>query len=368
MYVHVREKACGDDKWHSVDIRRNQRQLDIVIDGGLHVSRSFPGDFVSFDLGSEGDVFIGGMAPTGFSSKPLSSGIAFDGCLQEVTFNGVDIIQGVVSGDENFTTKGHPRTSCDLDPTTAVKTSSTPATEQTTTTTTTATSRSQLTTSYTTTRIITTKDYTDKSQRVSTSKTFSNSQRPCSDDEDDCSSEDSGSGENEDLSETSGDASGDPNLIPSFSGEDEMKVEYSRIPMTNNKSKKPSKTGEGEADISQTPCVGDDEDACENTDESGQTSGAVEPGSGGSAHVSPSPRTLPEDHGNKQAKRGAPVKQDSSKKWTLIAGIIVVATLLIAFCIFAIWWLYKNKNNPEWTGMYNGSKEKCLHQGEITDV
>ncbi|KAJ7365339.1 hypothetical protein OS493_005444 [Desmophyllum pertusum] len=143
MYVHVREKACGDDKWHSVDIRRNQRQLDIVIDGGLHVSRSFPGDFVSFDLGSEGDVFIGGMAPTGFSSKPRLSGIAFDGCLQEVAFNGVDIIQGVVSGDENFTTKGHPRTSCDVDPTTAIKTSSTPATEQTTTTTTTAATTQQ---------------------------------------------------------------------------------------------------------------------------------------------------------------------------------------------------------------------------------
>ena len=37
MYVHVREKTFGDDQWDSVDIKRNQRQLDMTLDGYLHV-------------------------------------------------------------------------------------------------------------------------------------------------------------------------------------------------------------------------------------------------------------------------------------------------------------------------------------------
>jgi len=51
------------------------------------------------------------------------------------------------------------------------------------------------------------------------------------------------------------------------------------------------------------------------------------------------------------------VKKSSRKKWTLIAGIIVVGTLLVAFCIFAIWWLCKNKNDPYWNGMDASSRD-----------
>ena len=50
MYVHVREKTFSDDQWHSVDIKRNQRQLDMTLSGNLHVSRILPGRFTSFDL------------------------------------------------------------------------------------------------------------------------------------------------------------------------------------------------------------------------------------------------------------------------------------------------------------------------------
>ena len=61
MYVHVREKTFSDDQWHSVDIKSNQRQLDMTLSGNLHVSRTFPGRFISFDLKQgEGDVRIGG--------------------------------------------------------------------------------------------------------------------------------------------------------------------------------------------------------------------------------------------------------------------------------------------------------------------
>ena len=113
FYVHMREKACSDDKWHSIDIRRYQRQLDLTIDGAFHVSRSFPGRFISFDLQQgEGDVYIGGMGTSGFFSRRRSSRTAFEGCLQEINFNNVDIIQGVVDGKEAFTTQGRPRRRC----------------------------------------------------------------------------------------------------------------------------------------------------------------------------------------------------------------------------------------------------------------
>ena len=374
IYLHAREKVCSDNKWHSIDIRRNQRQLDLMIDGVVHISRSFPGRFISFDLKQgEGDVFIGGVGTSGYSSRRRSSGIPFEGCLQEMNFNNVSIIQGFINGKEAFTTQGHPRRSCeiseDLYPTTAAKISTSPTvtTEQTTTP---AVTNAKPSTSYTTTRMETTKDYTDKIPGIST---FSgNSVIPCSDDEDDCST---GSGENEDHSEESGSVVEEADTFSANSGENEIKQpQIPKIPNNNSKgiltvlpSKVPDGETEGEPDISQTPCAEDDEDACEDIDESGQ--GSADPGSAGGGASPSQPTTLPRDDGNNQAKRSVTVKQDSSKKWTLVAGIIVVATLLIAFCIFAIWWLCKNKNNPEWTGMYNvkGSREKCL-QAEITDV
>lgn len=376
IYVHVREKVCSDDSWHSIDIRRNQRQLDLVIDGVFPLTRSFPGRFISFDLKQgEGDVLIGGMGTSGFSWNQRLTGIPFVGCLQEINFNNVDIIQELINGKEGFTTQGHPRWSCeiskDLRPTTPAKPSTAPlvVSEQTTTAAAvTSAERMQPITSDNTAPMVTPKDYTDKSPHVSTSQSFSgNSVMPCSDDEDDCRSEGSGSKEN---SGESGSAVEESGIFSAVSGDHE--INENKIPNNNSKnkflkvlpSKAPEGETEGESDISQTPCVGDDEDACENINESGQ--GSAEPGSAGGS-ASPRPRTLPRDDDSNQAIKRVPVKQDSSKKWTLIAGIIAVATLLVLFCIFAIWWLCKNKNNPEWTGMYNGSRERCL-QAENTDV
>lgn len=382
MYMHVRDKPCSDDKWHSVDIRRNRRQLNLTIDGGFHVSESFPGKYRSFDLKEgEGDVFVGGMATNSFPPSRRSSSIPFKGCLQEINFNGVDIIQGVLNRKDFFITLGSPRLTCEIS---KHLTTTTAAMIPHTTTATPSTKREQRTTSYTTTWKMTTKVYTDSSQRTSTSPSFSgNSGMPCSDDEDDCGSEDSGSGENENTSGFSG-HSGD-NYIYSGSGDEHTNVKtiisgrktnnsknksIKVVPPKNkNKSlqevpsKAPDSETKGESDIS---CTGDDEDSCENGNESGQ--GSAEVGSA-TGSTTLNPRTLPNDNGIVQAKRRAYVKESSSKKWTLIAGIIVVGTLLVAFCIFAIWWLWKNKNNPEWTGMYkvNGSREKCL-QAEATDV
>ncbi|KAL9954976.1 hypothetical protein ACROYT_G042567 [Oculina patagonica] len=381
IYVHAREKVCSDDKWHSIDVRRNQRQLDLTIDRVFHVSKSFPGRFISFDLKQgEGDVFIGGVGSSGYSSRRRSSGIPFDGCLQEINFNNVDIIQEVINATEAFTTHGRPRQRCeiskDLYPTTSVKTSTTPVvtTEQPTTPAATSAKRVQSPASYTTTGTVTTDDSTNESPRVSTSQSFSgNSVIPCSDDEDDCST---GSGENEDHSGESGSVVEEADIFSAHSGDNNINGYTIPKKTTNNSkhkflkvlpSKAPKSKTEGETDISQSACAGDDEDGCEDVDESGQ--GSAEQGSAGGGVVSPTRlTTVSRDNDNNQVKRSVTMKQaDGSKKWTLIAGIIVVATLLIAFCVFAIWWLCKNKNNPEWTGMYKGSREKCL-QAEITDV
>ena len=389
LYVHVREKACDDDKWHSVDISRNQRQFGVTLDGVLQVSRSFPGRFISFDLKEgEGDVFVGGMPKNDFFSKSRSSGISFDGCLQEIIFNGIDIVQGVFKGGDTFTTRGRPRSSCeitrDLEPTTALLTPSPPrvTTDQSTTEQTTtavySTKKIQFPTSYTTTPTTTRDDYAYSSQQVPTThaRSFSgNSVMPCPDDED-CDSGDLESGDNEDPSGTDPQPSGDK-ITPSSSG-DYIKVKSTKIPkiITNHSVKKTSKVRptkdpsfviedehDGEPDIPRANCVGDDEDGCDDDDESGQTSAEI--GSAGSA--SPTTMPPPVDTGSKLEKRSALVKKNNTKKWALIAGIIAVGTLLVAFCIFAIWWLCKHKNDPNWNGTYNGSREKCL-QSEITDV
>ena len=375
IYVHVSEKVMSDDAWHSVDIRRDQRQFELVIDKTFHVTRSFPGTFISFDLKQgEGDVVIGGMGtPSGFSWNQRLSRIPFVGCFQEINFNNVDIIQELANGKDDFTTQGHPRWSCEssqeLPPSTVAKPSTKPlvASEQTTAAAVISAKRVQPVTSFKTTRTVTTKDYT----QVSVVSFSGNSVMPCSDDEDDeddCRPEGSGS---EDDSGESGSVVEESGIFCEVSGDRE--INENKIPNNNSKknllkgfpSKAPEAETEGESDISQTPCVGDDEDACEGVDESGQ--GSAEPGSAGESSASPRPRTLPRDDGNSQVKRRVTVTQDSSKKWSLIAGIIVVATVLVLFCIFAIWWLCKNQNNPQWTGMYNGSREACL-QAENGDA
>ena len=374
MYVHVREKTFSDDQWHSVDIKRNQRQLDMTLDGNLHVSRTFPGRFISFDLKQgEGDVRIGGVPTNVFPWKRRLSGVSFGGCLQEINFNGVDIVQGIFNGEEVFITRGNPRSSCeisgDVNPTTTSLAPSTPrvTTDQTTTEQSTVAvnnTKIQLSTSYTTKPMTTARVTTSYAQSFS-----GNSVIPCSDDEDNCDSDDSGSGDNENTSGNNRLSSGDKSTSSS-SGE-----EYSRtIPnlSTNKSSKKPVKTlptkeaeGKlvGEPEIPRTNCIGDDEDGCDKDDDSGQSS--AETGSAESASPTTNPPSV--NDGTNYAKKRSVVKKSSRKKWTLIAGIIVVGTLLVAFCIFAIWWLCKNKNDPYWNGMDTGSRDKCC-RSEVTDV
>lgn len=371
IYVHVSERVMSDDTWHSVDIQRDQRQLDLVIDRAFHVTRSFPGTFISFDLKQgEGDVVIGGMGASAFSWNQRLPRIPFVGCFQEINFNNVDIIQELINGKDGFTTQGHPRWSCEssqeLPPSTVAKPSTKPLIplEQTTAAAVISTKRVQPSTSYKTTRIVTTKDYT----QITAISFSGNSVMPCLDDEDDCRPEGSGSEEN---SGESGSVVEESGIFSEVSGDNE--INENKIPNNNSKknflkgfpSKAPEAETEGESDISQTPCIGDDEDACGDVDESGQ--GSAEPGSAGGSSASPRPRTLPRDDGSSQVKRRVTVKHDSSKKWKLIAGIIVVATVLVLFCVFAIWWLCKNQNNPQWTGMFNGSRETCL-QAENGDA
>ena len=368
MYLHARDKPCSDNNWHSVDIRRNRGRINVTIDGVFHVSQSFPGNYQSFDLEEgEGDVYVGGMVINGFATYRRPSSFPFEGCLQEISFNGVDIIQGFLDTKDNFISQGSLRLTCEIPkrmiPTT---TAITLLVTMDTTKSTSIENKVQRPTSYTTTRKMI---VTDKNQRLSTSKINSKySELPCADDEDDCNLEDSGSG-------GSG-YSGDNYVSPGSENESTAKGKHiisgTGANTSENKSIKSKETGVesiGESDSSLTPCPGDDEDACENANESGQ--GSAEPGSAAGSITTPRPRTFP--NGNSEVsvevKERAIVKENSSKKWTLIAGIIVVGTLLVAFCIFAICWLWKNKKNPEWTGVYqvNGSRERCL-AAEATDV
>lgn len=373
MNLHARDKMYSDNNWHSVDIRRNRGRIRVTIDGVFHVSRSFPGNYQSFDLEEgEGDVYFGGMVTNGFPTHRRPSSFPFEGCLQEINFNGLDIIQGFLDKKDAFISRGSPKFTCDIPkgliPTTAA------ITPLVTMDRTISANKVQRPTSYTTPRKMTTNIVTDKSQRLSTSKNKSKSSKlPCTDDEDNCDPDDSGSGENEISSEESG-YSGDNYISPGSESSTKGKhiISGTGVNTSKNKSIKSKATGvesKGESDNSLTPCPGDDEDACENSDESGQ--GSAEQGSAAGSTNAPSPRTFPNGNGevDVEVKERALVKENGSKKWTLIAGIIVVGTLLITFCIFAIWWLWKNKKNPEWTGVYqvNGSRERCL-AAEGTDV
>lgn len=87
-------------------------------------------------------------------------------------------------------------------------------------------------------------------------------------------------------------------------------------------------------------CIGDDEDVCEDVDELGQ--GFVELGFVGGSSVLFCFRILLCDEGSSYVKRCVKVKYDSSKKWMLIVGIIVVVIVFVLFCVFVIWWFCKN--------------------------
>lgn len=359
LNVHVREKACDDNEWHSVRVTRNQNQLTLTLDGTLQISRRFPGKFISFDLRhGEGDIFIGGMPTSHFLSSSRSSGINFEGCLQEINFNGVDIVQGVVNGEEVYTRHGRPRSTCERDP------------EPTTLKVTTVESTTAVSSSPTSQKpAATTHVSTHGSSRIPTSHA-GNSEIPCSDDEDDCDSDTLGSGERAEVSGENRQSSGDntkennvtsPNLVTNNSVKKPVKI----LP-TKNSSVNSKTVLVGEPDVNTgINCIEDDEDMCDDVGESGQ--GSANTGSAGSASLTTTLAPVPTSSNHTKGVVRAIVKKDSTRKWALIAGIIVVGTLLVAFCIFAIWWLCKHKKDPNWNGTHNGSRERCL-QAEMTDV
>lgn len=391
LYLHVREQRCDDGEWHSVDVIRNRHRVDLTLDGVLRVNGIFPGRYISFNLRQgEGDVYIGGMVPShALSSKSRSSGRSFDGCLQELFINGVDVVQGVVDKDGAFRTKGRPIPRCkstrNLESTTA-------AFKSTVLVVTTAQTRTErLITSGTSSEkgplptLLTTSPRTNSEEnKINFNRTptidargiLTNSLRPCVDDEDDCNLEDSGSGDGYSSGETP-ESSGDTETSSVNYKENNIK-ETKHI--TNKSVKKPWKPPPtksetevenevelvGEPEISRENCIEDDEDGCNDDNDSGQSS-AVEGSSAGSA--SPTPTVMLGNNSNNAAHEWAQFETNNTKKWRLIAGIIVVAFLLVAFSVFAIWWLYKHKNDPYWNGSYKdkGSKEKCL-QSEVTDV
>lgn len=358
LNMHVREKACDDNEWHSVRITRNQNLLTLILDGALQIPRLFPGKFISFDLRhGEGDIFIGGMPTSHFLSSSRSSGKNFEGCLQEINFNGVDIVQGVINGEEVYTQHGRPRSTCERDPEPTLKVTTV---ESTTAISSHPTSKTPAATTHVSTH---------GSSRIPTSHA-GNSEIPCSDDEDDCDSNTLGSGDRAAVSGENRQSSGDntnesnvtsPNVVTNNSVKKPVQILPTKTPSVISKTE-----FVGEPDVNTgINCIEDDEDMCDDGGESSQ--GSANTGSAGSASLPTTLVPVPTSKNHTKGVARALVKKNSTRKWALIAGIIVVGALLVAFCIFAIWWLCKHKKDPNWNGMHNGSREKCL-QAEMTDV
>ena len=102
------EAAYDDGTWHFVEIQRNVRRISITVDDQLHISKKFPGRFVGFDMrGGDGKITVG----KGISRKEKRPG--FDGCLQKLTVNGVDVLRGLKTGVDGYFFRGTPSWKCD---------------------------------------------------------------------------------------------------------------------------------------------------------------------------------------------------------------------------------------------------------------
>ncbi|XP_029195020.2 neurexin-3-like [Acropora millepora] len=371
LNLHVRERPCDDGKWHSMDLVRNRRRLDLTLDGEVRKSRTFPGRFVSFNLGpGQGDVYIGGILPSHHLSKRSRSlGRGFDGCLQEFFINDVDVVQGVLTRDDAFRVKGRPKPRCEdtREPISTILTRISSRWEITTT----QSTKEGLTTLKTNlekrplpassvTSTISPKTSPEESTVIYHSVSTT-SRIPCTDD--DCDVEKSGSGDEDYSGETRR-----PWVAKetSFVDSRDNNIKEPEIDINESVKKTPGTDDGlvGEPDISQENCIEDDEDGCNDDANSGQSSTA-EGSSAGSAATTTT--TLPGI--DSKAREGVPLKTKSTKKGKLIAGIVVVASLLVVFCIFAVWWLLKHRNDLYWKGSYRVEvkKEKTL-KSEVTDV
>lgn len=377
LKLHVRERACDDGKWHSVDLVRNQRQLELTLDGEVRKSRTFPGRFVSFNLGlGQGDVYIGGILPSHHvSSRSRSLGRSFDGCLQELIINDVDVVQGVLARDNAFRVKGRPKARCEgtREPGSTILTrkfsrSATTTTQSTTEGLTTLKAKLKKRPLHASLITTTISPKTNPEESTAIYYISTNSRRPCTD----CDTEESGSGDEDYSGETRG-PSGDKETNVVDSRDINIKGPEIDINESVKKTSKPLGTKNtagnddglvGEPDISRENCIEDDEDGCNDDANSGQSS-TTEGSSAGSATTTNT--SLPGI--NNKVREGVPLKAKGTKKWTLITGIIVVASLLVVFCIFAVWWLLKHRKDSYWKGSYRVEvkKEKTFKSG-VTDV
>lgn len=89
--LEINEKVFSDGKWHLVEIVRNGRYISLYADGSYSVNSSTPGVFSKFDL--RDFLYVGGHPEVEDLGKINSrSGKNFRGCLQQIFYNGLDIV------------------------------------------------------------------------------------------------------------------------------------------------------------------------------------------------------------------------------------------------------------------------------------
>ena len=349
LQVGFGEIAFNDNEWHSIDLKRHQGRLLFAFDGELRLSKTFPGRFLSFNLRKgEGGIFIGGMAKTSFPLNSRSMGIYFEGCVQEVVFNGIDIIQAFYERNKRLLAGGRPSMNC-----TTVKEQEYRLFGRSDKPNIIPTQEEIFPSFVSNVKPWITNQKSRTTSRAAASPGFSgDTVTGCSVDEDDCDTNYSGSRNDEDGSGEDEDFSGSQNRygefdVSSASGENE--IGYSVI---NRSSKKPKKKipvrplvfpmgseSEGEPLFIRTPCLRDDEDHCDDLDESAQHSADESSAEASADNTSPSLSLDSKNQGNKKVLR----KKKAVNKWPLVAGIIVVSVLLVAFGVFVVWWFRRQK-------------------------
>ncbi|GBN14554.1 hypothetical protein AVEN_159053-1, partial [Araneus ventricosus] len=81
--------SLNDLLWHELELHRTDADLTLVIDGIHDTYLNIPGRF--FELNVKYGVFIGGVG--GFSELFLGNIPNFRGCIDDVLFNGHDILK-----------------------------------------------------------------------------------------------------------------------------------------------------------------------------------------------------------------------------------------------------------------------------------
>ena len=116
--ITTKKNAYNDDQWHRVKLERVKRLVNLTVDNSDTTKGKTQGAFYKFLFPDEKTSFVlGGFMDDKKTNLKSASSKNFSGCLQELVFNGYDLIDQFNKSAKEITSRGKFLNSCPKTPT-----------------------------------------------------------------------------------------------------------------------------------------------------------------------------------------------------------------------------------------------------------